>query len=223
MRLGAVLAASLALIAATGCGDAAQAEGPRAGPTEVLQQYVRAVRSGDAEGVLEVLSARVIDHYELTEEKVRRELRAWPLEGGIGRRLVPAFERRLADDRAVAALQDATRRRLPGPRAFALPLVLEDDGWKVEPFLLRVGSGYPDDLSADPRRPFLTFVVSTPGRPEARLWIDGRELAVRNQPGSHVAFEARPRKRLAQGRHVVVVFSKVGDRVGAFAWQLRIP
>jgi hypothetical protein len=222
-RLNAVVALMLVLAAATGCGDDAQAEGPRAGPTRVLQQYVRAVRAGDAEAVLGVLSSRVIRQFDLTEEKLKREI--WALRSsfaGVGRTLVPAFEVRLGNESVVAALDDASRRRLHGVRAFALPLVREDDGWKVEPFLLRVGSGYPDDLSADPRRPFLTFAVTTAGEPEARLWIDGRELPVRNQPGSHVAFEARPKQRLSKGRHVVVAFVQVGDRMGALAWVIRV-
>jgi hypothetical protein len=222
-RLSAVVALVLVLAAATGCGDDAQAEGPRAEPTAVLQQYVRAVRAGDAEAVLGVLSSRVIRQFNLTEERLQRDISTLQGSlGGVGRTLVPAFEVRIGDELVVAALDDASRRRLRGARAFALPIVLEDDSWKVEPLVLRVGSGYPDDLSADPRRPFLTFVVTTRGNPQARLWIDGRELRVRKQPGSHVAFEARPKQRLAKGRHVVVAFAEVGDRVGALAWVIRV-
>ena len=66
----------------------------------------------------------------------------------------------------------------------------------------------------------MTFGVNTTGDPEAKLWIDGRELPLKRQPGSGspVMFGARPRRGLAPGRHLVVAFAQVGDRIGALAW-----
>jgi hypothetical protein len=191
-------------------------------PADVLARYVAAVRSGDAAAVMDLFSERFIDRYDLTEEKVeasflpavQTDLRT------VGRSPTPAFEQLLGEDLAVAALEDRAKRLLPGPRAVAEPLVREGDRWKVEPFGLDLVYGYPDDLSADPRRPVLTFGVNTTGDPEAMLWIDGRELPLKRQPGSGspVMFEARPRRGLAPGRHLVVAFAQVGDRIGAFAW-----
>jgi hypothetical protein len=113
---------------------------------------------------------------------------------------------------------------LPGPRAVAEPLVREDDGWKVDPFGVDIVYGYADDLSAEPRRRFLTFGVNTTGDPEAKLWIDGRELPVKRRPGagSPVMFEARPQVPLARGRQLVLAFAQVGDQVGALAWLSRV-
>jgi hypothetical protein len=190
----------------------------------VVTQYVAAVRAGDAKVVRSVLSERFIDHYDLTQEKlessfipaVRSDM------GPVGRTLEPAFERVLRDGLAVAALRDTAKRPLPGPRAFAVPLAAEDGSWKVEPFGLDLSYGYPDDLSADPRRPYVSFGVNARGKPEARLWIDGRELPLRRQEGTFITFEGRPAKPLAKGRHTVVAFAKSGTRVGALAWTIRV-
>jgi hypothetical protein len=212
-----------------GCGGNAGAAPSTESPVEVLQRYVAAVRAGDGEAVLPLLSSRLVDRYQLTAEKTEREF--IPAARGdlsaVGRSLAPALERRLRNTLAVAALVDRSTRRLPGPRAYALPLVLEDGDWKVDPFNLRLSYGYPDDLSADPRRPYLTFGVQTAGSPKVRLWLDGRRLPVRRQPGRRrrpaaLEFEARPSNRLASGVHVVVAFAEVGDQVGALAWRFRI-
>jgi hypothetical protein len=221
----AVLGAALAFVLVIGgCGGRAEAESSEQAPTEVLIDYVAAVRSGDGAAVLELLSDRFVDRYDLAEEKVessfipavRADLSA------VGRSLAPAFERRLTEELAVVALRDRATRLLPGPRAMAEPLVRDDEGWRVEPFGLDLVYGYPDDLSADPTRPFVTFGVNTTGEPEARLWIDGRELPLKRRPGSPIVFEGRPRAPLGRGRHVVVAFAQVGDRVGALAWISKV-
>jgi hypothetical protein len=147
-----------------------------------LGRYVAAVRAGDGSTVRELLSDAFVGHYDLDVRKLEAEFipavrSNW---GPLGRTLGPAFERRLGDELAIAALSDRGKRRLPGPphrqpllerrpRALAEPLVLEDGEWKVEPFGVDMSYGYPDDLSADSRRPFVTFGVNAAGEPEARL------------------------------------------------------
>jgi hypothetical protein len=222
VRSAVVTLAAIAVLLASGCGGTAEA--PPASPTEVLGRYVAAVRAGDGSTVRELLSDDFVGHYDLDVRKLEAEFipavrSNW---GPLGRTLGPAFERRLGDELAIAALSDRGKRRLPGPRALAEPLVLEDGEWKVEPFGVDISYGYPDDLSADSRRPFVTFGVNAAGEPEARLWIDGRELPLRRRQGRPVTFEGRPARPLAAGRHVVVAFAKVGDRVGALAWLATV-
>lgn len=223
MRELAIAGVALTLLG-VGCGGSGQSESSTAGPMEVLTRYVAAVRAGDAATVMDLLSEKFVDYADLTVEKVETSVipavrSDW---GPVGRSLAPAFERRLSDVLAVAALKDRSNRLLPGPRALAEPLVREDGDWKVEPFGVDLSYGYPDDLSADATRPFVTFGVNTTGDPEAHLWIDGRELPLTRRPGSPITFEGRPSKPLARGRHVVVAFARVGERVGALAWVSRI-
>ncbi len=190
----------------------------------MLIEFVTAVRAQDMEATRELLSARFVDRHFGRPEAEAALFGALAADmGPIGKRIEPAFELQLEDDLAVAAVKDTIRRRLPGPRAYAVPLVREDDGWKVEPLGTHISQGYPDDQSADQRRPFITVGVTTTGDPEARLWIDDVELALSLHPGSHVVFAGRPDNSLSPGRHTVVAFVKVGAMVAARAWTLRIP
>lgn len=200
------------------------AERPAAPPSSVLMEFVVAVRIEDSEAVRNLLSKRFLDRYDLTDERLASSfIPALRSDiGPLGQTVEADFERMVGADLAVAAFKDASSRALPGLRAFAAPLVREDDGWKVEPFGLDLIYGYPDDLSADSKRPFITFGVNTTGDPKARLWVDGRELPLERRPGSPVMFEARPAKPLKPGRHLIVAFAKVGDRMGALAWVARV-
>jgi hypothetical protein len=217
----AAAAAALLVLAACG-GDAA--EPPAASPSSVLIEFVTAVRAQDMEATRELLSTRFSEKYLDRPQAEAALFGALAADmGPIGKRIEPAFELQLEDDLAVAAVKDTIKRRLPGPRAYAAPLVREDDEWKVEPLGMRLSAGYPDDQSADPRRPFLTVGVPTTGDPEARLWIDDVELALGLKQGSHVVFEGRPDKSVSPGRHTVVAFAVVGETVAARAWTLHIP
>ena len=213
--------AAVLVLAACGGDGAERAADP---PGAVLIEFVVAVRMGDSEAVRNLLSEKFLDRYDLTDEKLASSfipaLRS--KIGPLGPTVEAGFERTIGADLAVAAFKDASARALPGPRAFASPLVREEDGWKVEPFGLDLIYGYPDDLSADSKRPFITFGVNATGDLKARLWVDGRELPLKRRPGSPVTFEARPVERLEPGQHLVVAFAKVGDRVGALAWRSTV-
>jgi hypothetical protein len=223
MRLATLVLGLALALAWAGCGGSAEAETPSATPTEVLSRYVAAVRAGDGAAVRDVLSETFVDHYDLDAKKietsfipaVRADLYA------VGRSLQPAFERVLRDDLAVAALRNRWARPLPGPRAFAAPLILEDGGWKIEPFGVDMSSGYPIG-SADLRRPFFNFGVNTEGDPKARLWVAGREIPLDRRSGRPITFEAQVTEPLPKGRHVVVAFAEVGDRYGVLAWTIRV-
>jgi hypothetical protein len=225
VRPPALLGATLAFVLVIGgCGTGVEAESSEQAPTEVLIDYVAAVRSGDGAAVLDLLSDGFVDRYDLTEEKAESSfIPAVQADlSSVGRSLAPAFERQLAEELAVVALRDRATRQLPGPRVIAEPLVRDDAGWRVEPFGLDLVYGNPDDLSADPTRPFVSFGVNTTGVPQAKLWIDGRELPLKRQPGLPIVFAGRPRAPLDRGRHVVVAFAQVGDRVGALAWISKV-
>ena len=200
------------------CGCAGEEPGT---PAVALVDYVEAASDRDADRVEELLSSRFKRRSDLGDSQLESLVQAVGEDvRGVGDHVL--FTQPLGDDVAVVALESASR-----PGAFAQPLVLEGEDWRVEPFgldLVYGTSAASSSLPSPPRK--LEFGVNAPAERkdgvQPRLWLDGLALDLsRTKTESPVTFVARP-PPLDSGRHTVVAYAEVEDRRAAIAWTFTV-
>jgi ABC-type glycerol-3-phosphate transport system substrate-binding protein len=202
-RLLAVVAAVLALAGCAGDG------GEKEGPAVALREFLVAVSEGDTEA----MSGRMT-----SQRRPGEVLRAL-------REIVPAgTEIPEADDFleleeggwTLAAVALNTRES-----AFAAPLRLEGDRWKVAPgSAIRVAAGPPEPggpVGSDGRVGFGAYTDDPDLR--ATMWIDGAEQALRGAGGPQFTrYWAETAGGLPSGRHLAVALVRADGEAAAIAW-----
>ena len=220
LRVALVLVAVFALLAA-GCGsDDKQAAPPPPSPDpgrEVMRAFVAAAADGDAETAWELLSqpsqGRAGPTLEEFEEKTFPELRRTlaPFAGG---KLPVEVSERIDDQFGIVALSR-------GGDAYATPLRLEGDVWRVElPGPVRIEVLGPPPGSRGKFVQQIGVEKHGPGGAGvAVLYLDGVTLDPRtsSSPEGATIF-ANFANSLEPGLHTAVAFTSSGGNAAARAW-----
>lgn len=219
-RVALVLTAVLALLAA-GCGSDEQQAAPAPAPEdpgrEVMQAFVAAAADGDAETAWELLSRpsqrRAGPTLEEFEANTFPELRRTLAPFATGKLPVEVSER-IDDQFGLVALSR-------GPDAYATPLRLEGDVWRVElpgPARLEV-LGPPPGSRGKFAQQIGVEKHGPGGAGVAVLYLDGVTLDPRTSSGPEGAtIFANFTNPLVPGLHTAVAFTSAGGKAAARAW-----
>ena len=227
-RAVALLAVLLALVlAGCGRGDTAsntatpsETQAPDPG-RDVMSAFVAAAAARDAGAMWELLSepsrrryGPTLEEFETGEARALRRTLA-PYAAGA---LPVEVSERIDDRFGVVALSR-------GKRAYASPLRLEGDTWKVElPGRLAIAvSGPPPGSKGKFADQIGVELVGRAGGGAAVLYLDGVTLPdpkIFSSPTRATVFANLP-NGVAPGRHTVVVFATSGERAAARAWTFQ--
>ena len=242
MRLAAVGAVAVVLgTACAGCGgggeEPARAAQPlppsvygRAEPEagRALLRFVRAGRRGDQAAMWSLLSKDTRAGFGGTLARFRRDAGADyadQFELLSGARVLLARRLGRFAVAAIAGMRPPDEGEKPEEYAFALALVREDGGWRVETGGLVLEGMKPGTLDETDRRPQLGARADAAG-PVGRLvlWLDGRPFPIART--SELPFTAeidgRPPRELMPGVHRAVVFANGGGTAAAVAWPFLV-
>jgi hypothetical protein len=211
MRRAALLVALLAVVA-SGCGGGA----PDDPGAAVIAKLVDAAREGDAAAMWELLSPESRRRVGPTEQTF-----AANHAKVLARKLAPfadgyelAVSEKITDGFGLVAIDH-------GRSAFAIPLRLDGNDWKVE----HPGPVTVDVLGPRPgtRQPVgqVGVEVHAPGGVSgvSLIYVDGSTLDARTYSGPKGAtvFANLP-ELLPAGQHTAVAYADLGDEAGATAW-----
>ena len=198
------------------------------GPGNVLLEFVRAARAGEADAMWNLLTGPTQASIGPTLDEFRATT-AIELQEGLGTLANSArviLSRELPDDWAVAAI--AGERDVEGDTeyyAYGVAMAQEEGQWKIELGGVVITGLKPDPLAETDARPDVKASVGAGGDlGQVLMWLDGKPLPANRTGDSPFAasLSARPARALAPGRHEVVVFAASELTATAVAWTVSV-
>ena len=201
-------------LAIGGCGE--EDEPGAKSPRLAFELFVTGVLEDEAVAV--DLVSRDLDEEE--RESFVRAARSDVEPLGRGYRIV--FDRRVSDRVAIVAAQGESH---PHPGAHAFVVVRDGETWFVEPNRADLVYGVSAVRGTTARRPVVDFQLNMSGehrRPRGRLWLDDREVRLREGPDAQLHTFRADVRLLERRMYSAVAYAEVGGRRGAIAWTFRV-
>ena len=199
-----------------------------AAPGNVLLEFVRAARAGEADRMWGLLTGPTQASLGPTLDDFRTTS-ATELQEGLGTLAGTArviLSRRLPNDWGIAAI--AGEREVEGESeyyAYGVALAQEAGAWKIELGGVVVTGLKPDPLAETDANPAIAANIGAGGElDQALMWLDGEPLRARRSSDSPfaAALSAQPPEALAPGPHEVIVFGSTDITASAIAWTFSV-